>query len=206
MNTNSRGENRAHARVAPDYFGATVSNVAFPTPLATDWEFRKCPLVSRRCSCKACTSKFHEAQRRYLDVRGEPDTPVDPAPPLKRWFEASSRTTSPLRAVEPRQHFDLVPACEAIVAVDLRRSSDVYALDHGRTVRVVQVYELQHWNRMGGDRATDLWRRGCAARARVRCHPRQGSAGRSSGRSRDRGAPSRPEFACSPSPRSLGPS
>jgi len=48
MNTDSRGENRAHARVAPDYFGATVSNVASPTPLATDWEFRECPLVSGR--------------------------------------------------------------------------------------------------------------------------------------------------------------
>jgi hypothetical protein len=35
MNTDSRGENRAHAQVAPDYFGAAVSN-ALPTPLATD--------------------------------------------------------------------------------------------------------------------------------------------------------------------------
>jgi hypothetical protein len=45
MNTDSRGENRVHARVAPDYFGATASDVALPTPLATDWEFREYPLV-----------------------------------------------------------------------------------------------------------------------------------------------------------------
>jgi hypothetical protein len=38
MNTDSRGENRAPARLAPDYVGATASNVSLPTPLATDWD------------------------------------------------------------------------------------------------------------------------------------------------------------------------
>jgi hypothetical protein len=72
MNADSRGENRIHARVAPDYFGASVSNVALPTPLATDWEFRECPLVSGRCSCNACTPECHETQRRKSPMKSSP--------------------------------------------------------------------------------------------------------------------------------------
>ena len=37
--------------------------------MATDWEFRECPLVSGRCSCNACTPECHETQRRWPDAR-----------------------------------------------------------------------------------------------------------------------------------------